>query len=353
MMDLEEAARRLNDRPVAAMRSPGDVLARGRRYRRRRAIRVVSSASCAAALLVAAAVVGTRGSTQHHSVSIVATTPTTVRRPSNKVIAERVTAESLDEIVVPENAQLWTTRPPAVVSKPAEYMGGQPSLMRQRIWMVPVSSHDAIVFLRAHTPRGSVPFSYSGGVGTSGQYGGLIVHFLQYWSPIHEPAIAELELNISVAVRDPHSAWVRADIQAIYRPERASDEYVTARDVVVKISQTSMVERDERTPPHPTVVVNDPTEVRLLRDAFNGLPTTPEGGINGINCPALTGSEPVYILSFQRSATSGPDLVATTQQWCIASTSVSVRGHSRPILEAGDLPDLAANLLHQHATRRH
>ncbi len=350
MSDLVDAARRLNDHPVGDMRSPSDVLARGRRYRRRRTIKMVSAAIVAAALSGATAAVAIGNSTHHPSITIVATVPSTVpaaaQRASNEADAVRVAAQSLDEIAVPAGAKRWAPAPPSVIATPAQYVAAQPSLMRYRIWSVAMSTGGALDFLRAHPPTGNVPFSSSGGIGSSSGPGEKTVRFLRYGGTLHDPAIAEVLLTISVVDDGPPRAWIRADVQVVYRPERPSDEYVSAHDAVVTISQTSMADVVDHRPPHATVVVTSPADVRRLRDAINDLPTLPE---RTVHCPALTGHEPEYVIAYQPSVNRAPDVVATTHDFCLASTRVSRHGHSRPLLEAGDLPTLAASLLQHHA----
>ena len=126
---------------------------------------------------------------------------------------------------------------------------------------------------------------------------------------------------------------------------------MSAADHVVVIERTSLRAKADHTPPSKRVVVTSAADVRRLRDAINNVQTKPDGVVWG--CPVLTGAEPEYVLAYQRTRTSAPDLVATTHEFCVASTGVSVHGHSRPLLEAGDLPTLAADLFERGAVSRH
>ncbi len=352
-MDLEEAARRLNEHPVVDSRAPAEVLASGRRYRRHRTMRIASSATVALALVVAVVVVSTQTATHEPSITVVRTTPSTARpaanRQSNAVIAGRIATESIDEVVVPWRSILWTAAAPAPVARPGQTFAALASIKRHRIWSVPMSSDAFVAFLHAHHPEGSIRFE-SVGTGEDSSHGVVTRRDFSFEGVTANPAIQELGLDISVSDQGPNAAWVRADAQVIYRPDRASDEFVSTQDRVVVIEQTSLSSTDDHKRPYARVVVTNPADVQRLRDTLNGLLTMPD---EFENCPMETGTEPVYRLSYQRTTTSAPDLVATTRGFCIAGTAVTVRGHSRPGLEAGALPTLAAGLVQRLVTNGH
>jgi hypothetical protein len=138
---------------------------------------------------------------------------------------------------------------------------------------------------------------------------------------------------------------VRADVQVVYRPDKPHDEFVSAADRVVVIEQTTASAITEHKPPRLRVVVTAASDVGRLREDVNKAATEPTVELFG--CPPIfNGDEPpVYQLSFQRTAQSTPDLIATTQQYCEPSTGVTVHGQSRPLLTADSLPTLAGELV--------
>ena len=214
VIDLDEAARRLNERPVVERRAPDEVLALGRRYRQRRTIGVVASGVVAVVLIGAVAAVGVRSSSRHPTVTIVATTPTVratpvTQPPTNQNAAIRVAGEALDAVVVPADSTRWTAPVPSVIAQPGETLEVQPSLARHRIWTVPMSSDAVIDFLHAHHPTGGIPFLVAG-TSTSSRHGAVLERDLEFSASYDGPAIAEVVLDISVADRGPGSAWLRA-----------------------------------------------------------------------------------------------------------------------------------------------
>lgn len=348
MIDLDDAARRLNEHAVVDARPAADVLAVGRRYRRRRLAWSATSSAGAVLLVVAVAFAGTRGANRERVTIASSTTrpapPPTVAVasvPTNEAIAARMAAQTLDGVVLPPGSQVWTAAPPAVIAGPTQTVPETPSLARHRVWTAPLSRDDVIQFLVAHAPRGALSFT-SHGSGSGSVRGVVVERDLQYSATAggHDPHIAELSLGIAVAARGAGASWIRADVQVVYRPERPRDESVSADDRVVVIERTTASASASARAPAALarVVVHDPAVVAHLRAVVDALPTKPSGVVH---CPMLRGTEPVYVVSFQRSDAAVPDLVARTGTECPFATSVTVHGAPRPLLEAGELPTLA------------
>ncbi|HLI56020.1 MAG TPA: hypothetical protein VKY26_03200 [Actinomycetota bacterium] len=217
-------------------------------------------------------------------------------------VATSFAGQLLDATGVPPGSAVSALPPPQGLAGPVERFFG--AIDSSRLWTTPLAPAEALSYAEAHLPQGA-------------QLARRQTPTSALITVTAPPAgVPEAEMTVQ-AVAAPGGSVLRADAMVAWYPARSAGEPVPATDTVVAITRTP----SSPGPPAPgldSITLTEAAGVAQVANLVNGLPT--------VTSPAPECSllfKTTYTVSFARSASATPDLVAA--EGC-SSIAVSVGG---------------------------
>ena len=247
--------------------------------------------------------------------------------PAAERLAADLAASLLDKAALPNGASVTTTIP-AALAKPFDAGNPANRIDDFRLWTLPESADSTWRFTMA---RPSAEITTYGGGPNNGT-------FIAEGYVLRPPLQIDHEvLSLQIVDSGPGTSIMRADALVVWLPDRTPGEEVPVTDTVVTVGRS--VSLPGQSSPHTAQVVTDTAWVRVLTEAFDGLPTALPVAMT---CDTKDADARGRV-AFSSAPTAVPDIVATLHP-CSAGFLVTVQLRGAPAQPLKDIGGFYSNV---------
>ena len=245
----------------------------------------------------------------------------------------------LGMLVLPARSRRLPARPvPRGLEQRGLTIAGPGNLLDQeRLYRLPMTVSDAIAYLSAHKPRGTVGSDTSGG----GNSGGVIITAIAFRQRRVPPGINQINLVETLVPGPGSSSLLRADALVVWYPPRSAAEYLTAnrfRSVRITLTRYDVPHSTQST----QIVQGGQHLIQPLAAMLDSMHATPA---LDMPCPM---PRLQYKLAFAPAVPAQKSVIVTSG--LCGEDQVSVGGRLQPELsDPGGLSALVTRLVHQYA----